>query len=70
MSDDESVVSHEHMISLFGTGQLLIQNNNFDSMSKDSCKLDVFVGGELIEFKAQCKICKCGDDSVMCRFCV
>ncbi|CAJ1968042.1 unnamed protein product [Cylindrotheca closterium] len=50
--------------------QLTLHNNNFDSMDKDTCKLEVFVGGELVEFKSQCSICRCGGDSLMCRFCV
>jgi len=50
--------------------QMTIQNNNFDSMEKDSCKLDVFAGGEMVEFKSECDICQCGEESLMCRYCV
>lgn len=69
----EWVVSHKHIylsLPLSFTVQLTIHDNNFDSMTKDTCKLDVFVGGELVEFKSQCEICRCGEDSLMCRFCV
>mmetsp|Transcript_5468 Transcript_5468/g.12879 ORF Transcript_5468/g.12879 Transcript_5468/m.12879 type:complete len:558 (+) Transcript_5468:250-1923(+) len=49
--------------------ELTIENNNFVSMEKNStCQLDVFSGGELVEFKSDCLVCRCGVD-FMCRHC-
>lgn len=48
--------------------QLTIENNNFNSMDKSTCQLGVFSGGELVEFKSDCLICRCGVD-FMCRNC-
>lgn len=49
---------------------LTIQNNNFVAMQRNStCDLDVFSGGELVEFKSECLICRCGF-SLMCQNCV
>jgi hypothetical protein len=47
--------------------QLMVQNNNFVSMSKNTCEMSVFSSGELIEFKSDCDICACQD--FMCEFC-
>ncbi|KAL3941686.1 MAG: hypothetical protein SGBAC_003999 [Bacillariaceae sp.] len=49
---------------------MTIQNNNFVAMERNStCELDVFSGGELVEFKSKCLICRCGT-SLMCEHCV
>lgn len=48
---------------------LTIENNNFSSMDRSTCLLDVFSGGELIEFKADCLTCRCSP-SFMCKYCV
>ncbi|CAJ1962923.1 unnamed protein product [Cylindrotheca closterium] len=45
--------------------QLTIQNNNFTSMGPNSCRL--YWTGWLVEFKANCNICRC---RYMCRHCV
>ncbi|KAL3941687.1 MAG: hypothetical protein SGBAC_004000 [Bacillariaceae sp.] len=56
--------------SLTAMTEMTIQNNNFVAMQRNStCDLDVFSGGELIEFKSKCLICRCSQ-SLMCRFCV
>mmetsp|Transcript_38149 Transcript_38149/g.92323 ORF Transcript_38149/g.92323 Transcript_38149/m.92323 type:complete len:470 (-) Transcript_38149:307-1716(-) len=48
--------------------QLRIENNNFDSMDKSTCQLGIFSGGELVEFKSDCLVCRCGV-AFMCRNC-
>jgi hypothetical protein len=50
--------------------QFTTHNNQFSSMDKDTCNLDVFAGGELAEFKSDCDICACGKNNIMCDFCV
>ena len=41
--------------------QYTLQNNYFDYLGPDNCFLNVFQGGELVEFKADCNICSCDD---------
>ncbi|CAJ1962919.1 unnamed protein product [Cylindrotheca closterium] len=49
--------------------EMTIQNNNFVSMQRNAtCQLDVFSGGELVEFKSDCLVCRCGF-ALMCRYC-
>ena len=48
---------------------LEVQNNNFTSMDSNTCKLWVFDGGELVDFKSDCSVCNCGNKSTMCRHC-
>ncbi|CAJ1962921.1 unnamed protein product [Cylindrotheca closterium] len=48
--------------------ELTIQNNNIVSMDRSSCQLGVFSGGELVEFKSDCLVCRCGF-GLMCRNC-
>ncbi|CAJ1962915.1 unnamed protein product [Cylindrotheca closterium] len=49
--------------------EMTIQNNNFVTMQRNAtCDLDVFSGGELVEFKSDCLICRCGF-ALMCRYC-
>lgn len=49
--------------------QLTIENNEFTSMERSTCLLGVFSGGELVEFKSDCLVCRCGVD-FMCKNCV
>jgi hypothetical protein len=51
-------------------GQFTAHNNQFSKMDKDICKLNVFENGELAEFKSDCDICVCGNNNIMCDFCV
>ncbi|CAJ1964028.1 unnamed protein product [Cylindrotheca closterium] len=46
-----------------------VQNNGFTSMNANTCKLWVFDGGELVNFKSDCTICDCGNKSTMCDQC-
>jgi len=54
--------------------ELAIQNNNFVSMERNTCNLGVFSadggwsGGELVEFKSDCLVCRCGVN-FMCKHC-
>ncbi|OEU20267.1 L domain-like protein [Fragilariopsis cylindrus CCMP1102] len=41
--------------------QYTLQNNYFDYLGPNNCFLNVFQGGELVEFKADCNICSCDD---------
>lgn len=50
--------------------QYTVHNNQFSKMNKDTCKLNVFENGELSEFRADCDICNCGKNNIMCDFCV
>jgi hypothetical protein len=43
-----------------------LHNNSFDGLGKETCKLSVFDGGEMVEFTADCDICDC---SVLCDRC-
>jgi hypothetical protein len=36
-----------------------LHSNSFDGIGKDTCKLSVFEGGEMVEFSADCDICDC-----------
>lgn len=36
-----------------------LHNNTFEGIGKDTCKLSVFEGGEMVEFSADCDICDC-----------
>jgi hypothetical protein len=47
--------------------QLMVQNNDLDGMNKKTCDLSVFMGGEMVEFKSDCDICRCKD--FMCDYC-
>ena len=38
-----------------------IQNNDFTLLSNDICDLQVWSKGEMVTFKADCKICTCKD---------
>ncbi|CAJ1962917.1 unnamed protein product [Cylindrotheca closterium] len=50
--------------------EMTIQKNNFASMTRNAtCELDVFSGGELVEFKSNCLVCRCGV-GMMCRHCI
>eukprot|EP00980_Cylindrotheca_fusiformis_P025941 scaffold14945_cov119-Cylindrotheca_fusiformis.AAC.2 len=46
--------------------ELTIHHNNFRSMEKDTCNLNVFGYGELVEFRSECSICQCGPSNAMC----
>lgn len=41
------------------------QNNNFQTMSSDLCRMIVFNGGELTTMGVDCRICRCG--GFLCR---
>lgn len=41
--------------------QYTLHENNFDSLGSLNCNFNVFSGGELVEFKADCDICTCQD---------
>ena len=45
-----------------------MENNDFNVALRDTCKLDVFEGGEAVEVKADCDICSC-DKGVACTNC-
>jgi len=52
--------------------QFSTQHNNFTKMTFNSCRLEVFSFGELVEFGVACDICNCKTlDSrrIMCDFC-
>lgn len=36
-------------------------DNNFDYMGPDNCQMSVFAGGQCVEFKTDCYICRCDD---------
>ena len=39
--------------------QYTLHNNSFTKLDKDTCRLGVFDGGEMVEFNADCDICIC-----------
>jgi len=39
--------------------QLEIQHNNFTFLTPDTCQLSVWLSGEMVNFRADCKICSC-----------
>jgi hypothetical protein len=41
--------------------QYTLHNNYFNYLGPNNCLLNVFEGGELVEFKADCNICSCDD---------
>ena len=41
--------------------QYRLHNNNFNELGGDNCRFNVFNGGELSEFTADCGICICND---------
>lgn len=43
-----------------------LQNNRFDSISKDICETSVFISGEVVDFNADCGICECQE---LCAHC-
>jgi len=46
----------------FFVDTIYVQHNNLTiEVDKDVCKLDVFEGGELVEFRADCNVCSCKD---------
>ena len=52
--------------------QFTTQHNNFTKMNFNSCKLEVFSYGDLVEFGSDCDICNCrtlNSDRIMCDFC-
>mmetsp|Transcript_24319 Transcript_24319/g.57241 ORF Transcript_24319/g.57241 Transcript_24319/m.57241 type:complete len:680 (+) Transcript_24319:91-2130(+) len=42
--------------------QYTIQENNFWYLGPENCKMNVFSGGQCVEFKADCNICSCNDN--------
>lgn len=46
----------------------LLDGNNFSSMSENTCRLSVIIGGENVEFSVNCNICNC-QDGFFCRNC-
>lgn len=44
-----------------------IAGNNFESVDKKLCKKAVMEGGEMVEFRADCNICRCES---LCHTCV
>ena len=65
-SVNRSVFSH---VSSFYTVQYTVQNNDFSSISANTCKLNVFAGGQLPEFNSDCNVCPCSQQSIMCQYC-
>lgn len=49
------------------TVQFTLQGNQFTSLGKETCKLSVFEGGEMVEFRADCDICDCGLQCDQCN---
>jgi len=41
-----------------------LQGNYFDYLGPENCNMDVFAGGQCVEFKADCDICSC--DNIFC----
>jgi len=41
--------------------QYTLHENRFDELGENNCRFNVFAGGELCEFKADCNICSCND---------
>ena len=66
-SVNRSVFSH---VSSFYTVQYTVQNNDFSSISANTCKLNVFAGGQLPEFNSDCNVCPCSRQSIMCDHCL
>ena len=58
---------HPFLFCTHYTANMDISNNDFDEVDKDLCKLDVMEGGEMVEFRADCNICRCES---LCHTCV
>jgi len=48
--------------------QYTFQENYFDYLGPENCNMNVFSGGQCVEFKADCDICSCNDNfcNAMC----
>jgi len=42
--------------------QYTLQGNYFDYLGPETCHLNVFSGGQCVEFKADCNVCSCDDN--------
>lgn len=50
--------------------ELTVHKNKLESMDQGTCSLSVAEEGELVEFKSDCNICTCGNQTIMCENCV
>jgi hypothetical protein len=41
--------------------QFRLHENMFDSLGEENCNLNVFAGGNCVEFTADCDVCTCQD---------
>lgn len=69
LSSTWDVAFHLTPSATLTTVELRIEHNNISSMNRTTCNLGVFSGGDLVEFKSDCLVCRCGVNH-MCKTCV